>query len=196
MGSCSNFAMSRLRGQKAGRRDRWFLRVLAVVFAATRWEECFAMASERPVGSEPGDSVSVDRLLIKVFTPEGTQIKTLVSEVSLPGLEGRLGILRGHAPLVAPLSCGLLRYKRQGKWVPVVLRGGFMSVKGDVVTILTNDAERGPEIPLVEEAKLQLEQYTQKLEQCSSRIERMAAVDAVRLASARLQAAMLLAKAK
>ncbi|CAL1131253.1 unnamed protein product [Cladocopium goreaui] len=64
------------------------------------------------------------------------------------------------------------------------------------VTILTNDAERGPEIPLVEEAKLQLEQYTQKLEQCSSRIERMAAVDAVRLASARLQAAMLLAKAK
>ena len=143
----------------------------------------------------PGDAVSVDRLLIKVLTPEGTQIKTLVSEVSLPGLEGRLGILRGHAPLVAPLSCGLLRYKRQGKWVPIVLRKGFMSVKNDVVLILTNDAERGADIPLVEEAKLQLEQCTEKLGM-SSRTGRLTAVDEVRLASARLQAAMLLAKAK
>eukprot|EP00438_Fugacium_kawagutii_P005138 Skav200411 [mRNA] locus=scaffold3090:13796:22080:- [translate_table: standard] len=181
-------------GQKAGSRERWFLRLLVLAFTAMRWGESFAVGSERP-GSEPGDSVSVDRLFVKVFTPEGTQIKTLASEVSLPGLEGRLGILRGHAPLVAPLSCGLLRYKRQGKWVPVVLRGGFMSVKGDVVTILTNDAERARDIPLVEEAKLQLEQCTQKLGS-SSRTDRKAAVNAVRLASARLQAAMLLAKAK
>ncbi|CAJ1350132.1 unnamed protein product [Effrenium voratum] len=154
------------------------------------WQDCFAMTSAQ------GDSVSVDRLMIKVLTPEGLQLKTVVSEISLPGLEGRLGILRGHIPLVAPLACGLLRYKRQGKWVPVVLRGGYASVQDNVVTVLTNDAERSQEIPTVEEAREELDNRSEELATVTSRTGRLAAADAVRLASARLQAAMLIAKEK
>ncbi|CAK9090940.1 unnamed protein product [Durusdinium trenchii] len=157
-----------LCSQKAGSRERLFLRILVLVFAAFRWQESFAVVSG---GTDiPGEPVTVDRILMKVLTIEGMQLKTVVSEVSLPGLEGRLGILRGHAPLIAPLACGLLRYKRQGKWVPIVLRGGIMEVREDVVTVLTNDAERGAEIPTPEEARRALERCTETLS-CASGTE-------------------------
>ncbi|CAJ1414522.1 unnamed protein product [Effrenium voratum] len=165
------------------RAPRQCLFLLLALAAWPRWQDCFAMTSAQ------GDSVSV-------LTPEGLQLKTVVSEISLPGLEGRLGILRGHIPLVAPLACGLLRYKRQGKWVPVVLRGGYASVQDNVVTVLTNDAERSQEIPTVEEAREELDNRSEELATVTSRTGRLAAADAVRLASARLQAAMLIAKEK
>ncbi|CAE7657809.1 atpE, partial [Symbiodinium necroappetens] len=115
------------------------------------------------------------------------QVKTMVSSVSLPGVEGRLGILRGHAPMLAPLAYGLLRYRRQGEWVPMVLRGGFATVQNNVVTILTTACERKNEIPVIEDARQALEEATNAFTEASTRTERLAAADALKLASARLQ---------
>eukprot|EP00931_Biecheleriopsis_adriatica_P124231 TRINITY_DN99345_c0_g1_i1.p1 TRINITY_DN99345_c0_g1~~TRINITY_DN99345_c0_g1_i1.p1 ORF type:complete len:221 (-),score=40.90 TRINITY_DN99345_c0_g1_i1:32-670(-) len=152
---------------------------------------CRAARQATESSAASGEELAVDRIMIKILTPEGLQVKTVVSELSLPGLEGRLGILRGHAPLVAPLAFGLLRYKRQGKWVPVVVRGGYASVQDNIATILTSDCERGAAIPAVSDAKQQLETATAALESAKDKFERLQALDDVKLASARLQAAVL-----
>ncbi|CAE8641799.1 unnamed protein product [Polarella glacialis] len=144
--------------------------------------------------SDASEAETVDRMMLKVLTPEGLALQTVVSELSLPGLEGRLGILRGHAHMIAPVAFGLLRYKRQGKWLPVVLHGGFASVENNVVTILSSMCERGSSIPSAEESKQLLDTSTTKLTQTLSRVERLEATQEIRLAAARLQAAALLSK--
>mmetsp|Transcript_41638 Transcript_41638/g.93231 ORF Transcript_41638/g.93231 Transcript_41638/m.93231 type:complete len:197 (+) Transcript_41638:30-620(+) len=155
-----------------------------------------AFAAPAPADGGEKEAANVDRLMMKVLTPEGLQVKTVVSSVSLPGVEGRLGILRNHAPLLAPLSYGLLRYRRQGTWVPMVLRGGFASVQNNVITVLTTACERANEMPDVKDAREALEEATEAFTAAESRPQRLAASDALKLASARLQAAMLLAKGK
>jgi F-type H+-transporting ATPase subunit epsilon len=86
------------------------------------------------------------KLRLKVVTPVRTVVEAEVDEVTLPGALGALGILPGHAPLLASLRIGELSY-RQGmreRWL--ALQWGFTEVAGDVVTVLAEVAERPEEI--------------------------------------------------
>mmetsp|Transcript_18020 Transcript_18020/g.56727 ORF Transcript_18020/g.56727 Transcript_18020/m.56727 type:complete len:116 (+) Transcript_18020:435-782(+) len=111
-------------------------------------------------------------------------------------MEGRLGILRNHAPMLAPVDVGLLRYKRQGSWVPVVIVGGYATVQDNIVTVLTSDLEEADAVPSVEELKKQFDGASADLAAAASRKDRMEASQKVKLASARLQAASMMLKAK
>jgi F-type H+-transporting ATPase subunit epsilon len=96
-----------------------------------------------------------------VVTPERQLLRESVVEVAVPGLDGQLGILPGHAPLMTELGIGELSYRTTASSQPVVLAviSGFAEVLPDRVTVLAETAERAEEIDLAraEEAKARAE---------------------------------------
>lgn len=97
-----------------------------------------------------------------IVTPERQLLRETVVEVDIPGLDGQLGILPGHAPLITELGIGELSYKTSASSQSVVLAviQGFAEVLPDRVTVLAETAERAEEINLgrAEEAKARAEQ--------------------------------------
>ena len=85
-----------------------------------------------------------------VVTPERQLLQETVVEVTIPGLDGELGILPGHAPLITELGIGELRYRSSagGAVVPLAILRGFAEVLPDRVTVLAETAERAHEIDL------------------------------------------------
>ena len=77
-----------------------------------------------------------------VVTPERQLLRESVVEVTVPGLDGQLGILPGHAPLMTELGIGELSYRMSPSSQPVVLAviSGFAEVLADRVTILAETA--------------------------------------------------------
>ncbi len=91
-----------------------------------------------------------DSIQLIVVTPERQLLRESVVEVTVPGLDGELGILPGHAPLITELGIGELNYRRSsnGQPTPLAILGGFAEVLPDRVTILAETAERAMEIDL------------------------------------------------
>ena len=90
-----------------------------------------------------------------VVTPERELLRETVVEVTIPGLEGELGILPGHAPLMTELGVGQLSYRTGTTSHPIaicVVRG-FAEVLPDRVTLLAETAERAEEIDLARAEK-------------------------------------------
>jgi F-type H+-transporting ATPase subunit epsilon len=103
-----------------------------------------------------------DSIELIIVTPEKQLLRESVVDVVLPGAEGELGILPGHAPLMSELGIGELSYRGasgNASGVLAVIRG-FVEVLGDRVTILAETAERAAEIDLAraEAAKARAEQ--------------------------------------
>ncbi len=85
-----------------------------------------------------------------VVTPERQLLRETVVEVTVPGPEGALGILPGHAPLMTELGIGELSYRTATSPQPISLSivRGFAEVLPDRVTMLAETAERAEEIDL------------------------------------------------
>lgn len=85
-----------------------------------------------------------------VVTPERQLLRETVVEVTIPGREGALGILPGHAPLMTELGIGELRYRTATSSQPISLAviRGFAEVLPARVTVLAETAERAEEIDL------------------------------------------------
>ena len=83
-----------------------------------------------------------------VVTPERQLLRESVVEVTVPGLDGQLGILPGHAPLMTELGIGELSYRTNTSSRPIVLAviSGFAEVLPDRVIVLADAAERAAEI--------------------------------------------------
>ena len=82
-----------------------------------------------------------------------------VDMVVAPGMDGTLGILPRHAPLITLLSSGELRIKKGGREESLIVFGGFMEVTPEKVIVLADTAERAEEIDLAqaEEARRRAE---------------------------------------
>jgi F-type H+-transporting ATPase subunit epsilon len=91
-----------------------------------------------------------DSIQLIVVTPERQLLHETVVEVTVPGLDGELGILPGHAPLITELGIGELTYRATtgGQPIPLAILAGFAEVLPDRVTILAETAERATEIDL------------------------------------------------
>ena len=86
-------------------------------------------------------------LYLRVITPKKLLVDAHVDEVSLPGLEGALGILPGHRPLLAALGKGVLSYRMAKREEEFFVRGGFAEIQPDKVLIFTElsqDDEKKP----------------------------------------------------
>jgi F-type H+-transporting ATPase subunit epsilon len=103
-----------------------------------------------------------EALELVVVTPERQLVREKVVEVTIPGLEGELGILPGHAPLITELGIGELSYRKSasGERVSLAVIQGFAEVLPDRVTILAETAERAAEIDVAraEAAKARAEE--------------------------------------
>ena len=102
-----------------------------------------------------------DSIELIIVTPERQLLRESVVEVTLPGADGQLGVLPGHAPLITELGIGELNYRaKSGNEGTMAIISGFAEVLGDRVTVLAETAERPEEINVsrAEEAKKRAEE--------------------------------------
>jgi F-type H+-transporting ATPase subunit epsilon len=88
-------------------------------------------------------------LIFELVTPDHAVVTEQVDEVQLPGVEGYLGVLPGHTPLLTQLAVGELWYRKGQQRTFVSVAFGLAEVLPDRVTILARDAERAEEIDAV-----------------------------------------------
>ncbi|MFQ5925232.1 MAG: F0F1 ATP synthase subunit epsilon [Dehalococcoidia bacterium] len=100
------------------------------------------------------------RLKFEIFTAERVVYSDDVDIVVAPGIEGQLGILPGHAPLLTMLQPGELVVRKEGEETAIFVSGGFLEVMQNRATILADVAERAEEIDAAraEEAKRRAEE--------------------------------------
>jgi len=123
-------------------------------------------------------------LHLEVITPERKVYEDDVDMVIAPGSEGYLGILPHHAPLLTALGPGEFRVKKGGTEEVLAVFGGFMDVRSDRVTVLTEAAEH------VEEIDVQRAQQARERAQAALQAGPMSAADEQR-ARAALQRALV-----
>ncbi|HET7658108.1 MAG TPA: F0F1 ATP synthase subunit epsilon [Bacillales bacterium] len=85
---------------------------------------------------------------VDIVTPNGKVYEGQVNMVSARAVDGELGILPKHMPLVAPLKIGVVRLKLEDQTQHVAVSGGFIEVTPDHVTILAEAAELKENIDL------------------------------------------------
>lgn len=98
---------------------------------------------------------------LDIVTAERAVFAEDVDMVIAPGVEGQLGILPYHAPLMTILQAGELRVKKGGEEVSLAISGGFLEVRPDRIVVLADAAERADEIDMAraEEAKRRAQEW-------------------------------------
>ena len=77
---------------------------------------------------------------LDIVTPEKKAFSDEIESVVVPGSEGEMGILKAHAPLVATLQPGELRYLKDGQETSLAIGTGVVEVSNDRVSVLTDMA--------------------------------------------------------
>lgn len=89
------------------------------------------------------------KLKVEIITAERVVLRDdEVDMVVAPGIEGQLGILPHHVPLLTTLQPGELRLKKDNEEISLAVTGGFLEVQPDRVVILADAAERAEEIDI------------------------------------------------
>ena len=85
---------------------------------------------------------------LDIVTAEKLVFSEDVEVIVAPGIEGQLGILPHHAPLMTMLQPGELLVRKEGEELRLAISGGFLEVRPDRVIILADTAERAEEIDI------------------------------------------------
>ena len=129
---------------------------------------------------------------LEIVTPEKKVVDTAVEEVQIPGKNGYLGILPGHAPLITELAVGEITFRTgsgsNSNEQHLAVAWGFAEVLPDKVTVLAESAERPSEID-VERSRKAKERAEQRLASGDTSVDVERALDALQRAEARLQVA-------
>ena len=89
------------------------------------------------------DALKID---LEIVTPGSLVMSETVDDLVLPGSEGYLGVLPGHAPLLTGLAAGEISYHSGGRERYLAISGGFAEVLQHRVSVLAETCERGEEI--------------------------------------------------
>ena len=90
-----------------------------------------------------------DKLSLEVVTPFRTVLNEDVDSVTLPGIEGELGILPEHVPLLTTLDAGIMSYvNSSGSTQAIAVHWGYAQVDGNNVRVLAELAEKADEIDM------------------------------------------------
>ena len=124
---------------------------------------------------------------LEVVTPEKMVFSDDVDLVLAWGVEGQLGILTHHAPLMTMLQPGDLVFRKGNKEEYLTISGGFLEVRPDKVVVLADACERAEEIDVTraEEAKRRAQEV---LKTAATGVDAAAAEAALRRSLARLKA--------
>ena len=123
---------------------------------------------------------------LTVVTSDRALVHEQVEELQIPGAEGYLGILPGHAPLFSELKVGELGYRIGDRWFWLSIAWGFVEVLPDQVRLLAETAERAHEID-VERATRAKERAEERISKGGDDIDYKRALVALERALIRLQ---------
>ncbi len=127
--------------------------------------------------------------MLEIVTPEELLFKNEIQFVVVPEVNGELGVLRNHAPLIAALKIGILRYTdTNGSIKKMAVSGGFMEVMSNEARILAETAEPGSQIDVLR-AKAAKERAEKRLEAKSADTNIARAQMALQRSIARISAA-------
>lgn len=130
-----------------------------------------------------------DTFQLEIATPERQLISEAVTEAQIPGADGYLGILPGHAALVSRLKPGVLSYvPAGGKEQIVAIHGGFLEVANDHVRVLVDGGVKAEEVDL-EKAKAKFLQARALVEDLPAGMDIADALEEALKAEAALEAA-------
>ena len=127
-------------------------------------------------------------LELEVVTPERQLVQEHVPEVQVPGKDGYMGILPGHAALLGELGIGFLTYTIAGRRRMLAVHGGFLEVLDDHVRVLADAAERAEEID-VERARRALQRAQEQAINPAIGVDPAVALAALLRAQTRIAAA-------
>jgi len=129
-----------------------------------------------------------DTFQLEVVTPEKILVRDTAEEIQIPGKDGFLGVLPGHAPLITELAIGEISYNRGGETHRLSVAWGFAEVLPDRVTILAETAEKASEIN-VQRAEAAKTQAAQALANPAPDLNYAEAENALKRAETRLEVA-------
>lgn len=129
-----------------------------------------------------------DTFQLEIVTPEKKVVDVAATEAQIPGKNGYLGVLPGHAPLITELAVGEVTYHAGAEEQRLAVAWGFAEVLPDRVTILAETAERPSEID-VERARKAKEHAEQLLTSGDTHVDVERTLDALRKAETRLEVA-------
>lgn len=127
-------------------------------------------------------------LRLEIVTPERKVFEQDVNMVVAKGVEGELGVMRNHVPLVTPLKIAAVKAKIGNNDTFIAVHGGFMEVRKDKVVILAEAAEMESDID-VSRARLAKERAERRLAQKTENMNAARAEMALQRAIIRLQTA-------
>ena len=125
---------------------------------------------------------------LEIVTPAKLVVDETAEEAQIPGLNGYLSILPGHAPLITELAVGVITYKTSGATHSLSVAWGFAEVLPDKVTVLAETAERPSEID-VERARKAKARAEQRLTSGDTAVDVERSLNALHKAETRLEVA-------
>jgi len=124
---------------------------------------------------------------LEIVTPEKKVVDTTAEEIQIPGKNGYLGVLPGHAPLITELAVGEINCENANE-LRLAVAWGFAEVLPNKVTILAESAERPAEIDVARAQKAK-ERAEQLLTSGDTSVDVERALDALHRAETRLEVA-------
>jgi F-type H+-transporting ATPase subunit epsilon len=132
----------------------------------------------------------MNRLPLRVVTPEKIAWEGYVDSLTVPAWEGSLGILPGHAPLLAQLREGVARARSGDEERLLAISGGFVEVFDGKASLFAETAELAEEID-AERARQAAERAKKALKSPAADVSDEQAAAALRRAMVRLRVAEL-----
>jgi F-type H+-transporting ATPase subunit epsilon len=129
-----------------------------------------------------------DTFQLEIVTPEKMVVKDVAEEMQIPGKNGYLGILPGHAPLITELAVGEITYRHGGETHYLSVAWGFAEVLPDKVTVLAETCERADEID-VQRAQESRQRAEERLKSGKTEVDYPRAEVALQKAETRLDVA-------
>ncbi len=129
---------------------------------------------------------------LSIVTPEREVFSAPIQSISLPGAEGSLGVMSGHAPIMAALDAGLVTLRDASNMEQrMSIGGGFFQMVGNKATLLADSVELASDIN-VERAREAEQRATSRLAgrmEPATEVQRERADAALKRARARLRVA-------
>ena len=129
-------------------------------------------------------------IAIDIVTPDRVVFHDEIEILIAPALDGLLGILPGHAPLVTGVKIGMVKIRKNGQELFIATSGGILEVRPDQISLVVSTAELPDEID-VDRARRAKARAEERLKETRSGIDEARARAALERALARLRAAGL-----
>ncbi len=126
---------------------------------------------------------------LSVVAPDQTVFEDTVASVTVPGVEGYMGIMSNHEPIIAALEHGIVECRMDsGDATSIAITGGFLEASDNKVIILADSAIRATDIDLAQ-AEKELEEARKALRGEASSVTSAQAEETMRKAMVRIRAA-------